>query len=80
LGLARQSNRVVRREQWGGRTPGSTGSSWAATGCACQPRLLAGAERDRVRRAFVEMHPQAENYTWFTRRALPLVALEPERT
>ena len=44
-----------------------------------QPRL-AGAERDRVWRAFVEMHPQAENYTWFTRRALPLVALEPERT
>jgi hypothetical protein len=26
------------------------------------------------------MHPQAEHYTWFTRRALPLVALEPERT
>ncbi len=45
-----------------------------------QPRLLAGAERDRVWRAFVEMHPQAEHYTWFTRRALPLVALEPERT
>lgn len=45
-----------------------------------QPRLFAGAERDRVWRAFVEMHPQAEHYTWFTRRALPLVALEPERT
>ena len=45
-----------------------------------RPRLLAGAERDRAWRAFVEMYPQAEHYTRFTRRVLPLIALEPERT
>ncbi len=28
----------------------------------------------------VEMYPQAEHYTRFTHRALPLIALEPERT
>jgi deazaflavin-dependent oxidoreductase (nitroreductase family) len=40
------------------------------------PRLLAGAERDRVWRAFVEMYPQAEHYPHFTDRELPLIALE----
>ncbi|HTI74720.1 MAG TPA: nitroreductase/quinone reductase family protein [Mycobacterium sp.] len=44
------------------------------------PRLLAGAERDRVWRAFVGMYPQAEHYTRFTNRALPLIALQPEGT
>jgi deazaflavin-dependent oxidoreductase (nitroreductase family) len=44
------------------------------------PRLLSGAERDRVWRAFVDMYPQAEHYTRFTRRALPLIALQPEGT
>jgi hypothetical protein len=43
------------------------------------PRLLAGAQRDRLWRAFVEMYPQAEHYTRFTERALPLIALEPEQ-
>jgi deazaflavin-dependent oxidoreductase (nitroreductase family) len=44
-----------------------------------RPRLLDGTERDRAWRAFVAMYPQAEHYTRFTRRALPLIALEPER-
>jgi F420H(2)-dependent quinone reductase len=42
-----------------------------------QPRLLAGAERDRLWQAFIEMYPQAEYYTAFTDRVLPLIALEP---
>lgn len=41
------------------------------------PRHLVGADRDRVWRAFVEMYPQAEDYTGFTARQFPLVALEP---
>jgi deazaflavin-dependent oxidoreductase (nitroreductase family) len=41
-----------------------------------RPRLLTGAERDRLWREFVEMYPQAEIYTRFTDRPLPLVALE----
>ena len=45
-----------------------------------QPRLLAGAERDRVWRAFIKMYPQAEYYTRFTERELPLIALEPAGT
>jgi F420H(2)-dependent quinone reductase len=45
-----------------------------------RPRVLAGAERDRLWRAFVDMYPQAEHYTRFTTRALPLIALQPERT
>jgi F420H(2)-dependent quinone reductase len=43
-----------------------------------RPRLLAGPERDRLWRAFVEMYPLAEHYTRFTDRKLPLIALEPE--
>jgi deazaflavin-dependent oxidoreductase (nitroreductase family) len=42
-----------------------------------RPRVLEGAERERLWRAFVEMYPQAEHYTEFTDRELPLVALEP---
>jgi deazaflavin-dependent oxidoreductase (nitroreductase family) len=42
-----------------------------------RPRVLAGTERDRLWRAFVEMYPQAEHYERFTDRALPLIALEP---
>jgi F420H(2)-dependent quinone reductase len=42
-----------------------------------RPRLLAGPERERLWRAFVEMYPQAEHYTGFTDRELPLVALDP---
>ena len=45
-----------------------------------RPRVLAGAERDRLWRAFVDTYPQAEHYTRFTTRALPLIALEPDRT
>ena len=45
-----------------------------------RPRVLAGAERDRLWRAFVDMYPQAEHYTRFTTRGLPLTALQPERT
>ena len=45
-----------------------------------RPRLLSGTERDRLWRAFVDMYPQAEHYTRFTDRELPLIALEPERT
>ncbi|WP_181428157.1 nitroreductase/quinone reductase family protein [Mycolicibacterium moriokaense] len=44
------------------------------------PRLLTGGERDRVWWAFVEMYPQAEHYTRFTNRELPLIALEPAGT
>lgn len=40
-------------------------------------RLLDGAERERLWRAFVAMYPQAEQYARFTTRPLPLVALEP---
>ena len=42
-----------------------------------KPRVLAGEERDRVWRAFVEMYPQAGHYPRFTDRELPLIALEP---
>jgi deazaflavin-dependent oxidoreductase (nitroreductase family) len=42
-----------------------------------RPRLLAGAERDRVWQAFIAMYPQAEYYTRFTDREFPLIALEP---
>ncbi|MFL5908610.1 MAG: nitroreductase/quinone reductase family protein [Solirubrobacterales bacterium] len=42
-----------------------------------RPRLLEGAERERLWQAFVAMYPQAEHYTRFTDRPLPLVALEP---
>ncbi|MFC3777727.1 nitroreductase/quinone reductase family protein [Mycolicibacterium holsaticum] len=42
-----------------------------------RPRELAGAERDRLLRQFVEMYPQAEHYPRFTERPLPLIALEP---
>lgn len=41
------------------------------------PRELAGAERDRLLRRFVEMYPQAEHYPRFTERPLPLIALKP---
>jgi deazaflavin-dependent oxidoreductase (nitroreductase family) len=45
-----------------------------------QPRLLSGAERERLWLAFVGMYPQAEHYTRFTDRVLPLIALEPADT
>ncbi len=45
-----------------------------------RPRLLEGPERDRIWRAFVDMYPQAELYTKFTQRGLPLIALQPEGT
>ena len=44
-----------------------------------RPRPLEGPERERVWNAFAEMYPQAEHYTRFTDRPLPLVALEPVR-
>jgi deazaflavin-dependent oxidoreductase (nitroreductase family) len=42
-----------------------------------RPRVLEGEERERLWRAFAEMYPQADDYTRFTDRELPLVALEP---
>jgi deazaflavin-dependent oxidoreductase (nitroreductase family) len=42
-----------------------------------RPRLITGAERERLWGEFVAMYPQAEHYTRFTDRPLPLVALEP---
>jgi len=43
-----------------------------------RPRAVQeGPERERLWEAFVEMYPQADEYTRFTRRRLPLVALEP---
>jgi len=42
-----------------------------------QARLLTGSERDRIWRSFIKMYPQAEYYTEFTDRVLPLIALEP---
>ena len=42
-----------------------------------RPRELAGTERERLWRAFVEMYPQAAHYPRFTDRELPLIALEP---
>jgi deazaflavin-dependent oxidoreductase (nitroreductase family) len=42
-----------------------------------RPRLLTGTERQRLWSEFVEMYPQADHYTRFTERPLPLVALEP---
>jgi deazaflavin-dependent oxidoreductase (nitroreductase family) len=43
---------------------------------AVHHRVLTGAERDRAWRAYVEMYPQAQFYGQFTRRVLPLIALE----
>jgi F420H(2)-dependent quinone reductase len=42
-----------------------------------RPRVLEGAELDRLWRAFAEMYPQLDMYTEFTERPFPLVALEP---
>jgi deazaflavin-dependent oxidoreductase (nitroreductase family) len=42
-----------------------------------RPRVVEGEERRRLWQAFVEMYPQAEEYTKLTDRQLPLVALEP---
>lgn len=42
-----------------------------------RPRVVTGAERERLWGAFVEMYPQAAAYPEFTDRPLPLVALEP---
>jgi deazaflavin-dependent oxidoreductase (nitroreductase family) len=42
-----------------------------------RPRVLEGAERQRLWQAFAEMYPQVEMYTEFTERPFPLVALEP---
>jgi F420H(2)-dependent quinone reductase len=42
-----------------------------------RPRVLGGAERERLWEAFAEMYPQLEMYTEFTERPFPLVALDP---
>ncbi|HEX2096156.1 MAG TPA: nitroreductase/quinone reductase family protein, partial [Solirubrobacterales bacterium] len=42
-----------------------------------RPRILGGPERERLWDAFVAMYPQAADYTGFTDRELPLVALDP---
>ncbi|HET6733211.1 nitroreductase/quinone reductase family protein [Mycobacterium sp.] len=45
-----------------------------------RPRELTGPERERLWRAFVDMYPQAEDYTRFTDREMPLIVLEPVST
>jgi F420H(2)-dependent quinone reductase len=42
-----------------------------------RPRLIAGAERDRLWHRFVEMYPQAAQYARFAERKFSLIALEP---
>jgi F420H(2)-dependent quinone reductase len=42
-----------------------------------RPRVLDGEERRRAWEDFVAMYPQAQEYTRFTARELPLAALEP---
>jgi F420H(2)-dependent quinone reductase len=42
-----------------------------------RPRVLEGAEREQLWEAFAEMYPQLDQYTEFTERPFPLVALEP---
>ena len=42
-----------------------------------RPRVLTGAERERLWNGFVRMYPQAQEYTGLTNRELPLVALLP---
>lgn len=42
-----------------------------------RPRVVEGEERRRLWEAFVEMYPQAQEYTRFTDREFPVVALEP---
>jgi deazaflavin-dependent oxidoreductase (nitroreductase family) len=42
-----------------------------------RPGILTGAERERLWNGFVRMYPQAQEYTRFTDRELPLVALLP---
>ena len=41
-----------------------------------RPRIAEGAERERLWRAFARMYPQAEDYTGFTDREIPVVVLE----
>lgn len=41
-----------------------------------RPRVAEGGERERLWRAFVQMYPQAEDYTRFTEREFPVVVLE----
>jgi F420H(2)-dependent quinone reductase len=43
---------------------------------AVRPLALAGAERERLWKAFAQMYPQLDHYTEFTERPFPLVALE----
>jgi F420H(2)-dependent quinone reductase len=42
-----------------------------------RPRLIAGAERDRLWYRFVEMYPPAAQYARFAEREFSLIALEP---
>ena len=42
-----------------------------------RPRVLQGEERRSAWKDFAEMYPQADEYTRFTERELPLAALEP---
>jgi deazaflavin-dependent oxidoreductase (nitroreductase family) len=42
-----------------------------------RPHVVTGAERARLWEAFNRMYPQAQEYTRFTDRELPLVALRP---
>ena len=41
-----------------------------------RPRVAEGDERTRLWRDFVRMYPQAQDYTGFTTRQLPVVVLE----
>jgi F420H(2)-dependent quinone reductase len=44
---------------------------------AVRPRVLQGEERAAAWEAFVSVYPAAAEYRRFTRRELPLIALEP---
>jgi hypothetical protein len=63
---------LVRRPRDGPRDRGAP--LWPQ---ALQPGVIAGAERDRLWHRFVEMYPQAAQYTRFTDRNFSLIALEP---
>ena len=42
-----------------------------------RPQVLTGTDRERLWKGFTRMYPQAQEYSRFTDRELPLVALLP---
>ena len=75
--VARQSNRPA---WWLNSREAGAGEVVGRRRMRIRPRPLAGAEPNRRWRMFVAMYPQAEHYTRFTERALPLIALELDTT